>query len=220
MGDAQNTRGSDKGRTPGQRLAALQGRVSWKRRRQVALDYLKTIYRYNGETGAFIIDVRLLDYSQAFSQWDSAWAEVREVAHGLVQYLKECSDDIPFRSPIEIVFSVTEPRDHDTEQRIIRGVRSYFRYEMFVERTRLRRLLRRGVHYMFVAALFLAAAAGLEPVLPAGLVGVTVREGLYVGGWVFMWESISQVSFQRANIRRTISDYSRFFNASIRFEST
>ncbi|MFO8063696.1 MAG: hypothetical protein R6V29_03585, partial [Spirochaetia bacterium] len=53
--------------------------------------------------GSFIIDVRLLDYSQAFSQWDSAWAEVREVAHGLVQYLKECSDDIPFRSPIEIV---------------------------------------------------------------------------------------------------------------------
>ncbi|MFO8063122.1 MAG: hypothetical protein R6V29_00645 [Spirochaetia bacterium] len=127
MGDAQNTRGSDTGRTPGQRLAALQGRVSWKRRRQVALDYLKTIYRYNEQTGSFIIDVRLLDYSQAFSQWDSAWAEVREVAHGLVQYLKECSDDIPFRSPIEIVFSVTEPRDHDTEERIIHGVHSYFR---------------------------------------------------------------------------------------------
>ncbi|MFW5797592.1 MAG: hypothetical protein ACOCXE_03695 [Spirochaetota bacterium] len=194
--------------------------MRWKHRRAMALEYLRSIYRYNEESGAFIIDVNLPDYSHAFSQWDSAWVEVREVAPGLFQYLKECSDDIPFRSPLEIVFSIHDPRDYEAEEQIIRGIRNFFRYEMFVERARIRKLVRRGLHYVGVAVLFLVAAAGLEPVLGSDIVGATVREGLYVGGWVFMWEAISQAWFQRASIRRTIAAYERFFDASIRFESS
>lgn len=193
--------------------------MRWRRRRAQAFEYLKTIYRYNEDRGAFIIDVRLPEYSHAFSQWDNAWVEVREVAPGLFQYLKECSDDIPHRSPLDIVFAIPEPRDHDAEEQIIRGIRNYFRYEMFVERARIRRLVRRGVHYVGVAVFFLVSAAALEPVLRSDIVGATIREGLYVGGWVFMWEAISQAWFQRITIRRTISDYARFFDASIRFES-
>lgn len=193
--------------------------MRWKTRRRIALEYLKSIYRFNEETGAFIIDVRLSDYSRAFSQWDSAWVEVREVDPSLVQYLKDCSDDIPFRSPVEIVFAVRDPRDTEAEEQIVRGVRNYFRYEIFVERGRLRRMFRRSVYYGGVALFFLALAFAAQPVLPEGVLGAAVGEGIYVGGWVFLWEAISQLIFQRAAARRTIADYRRFFDAPIRFET-
>ncbi len=193
--------------------------MRWKKRRSIALEYLKSIYRYNEEAGAFAIDVRLSDYSRAFSQWDSAWAEVREVDPSLVQYLKDCSNDIPFRSPVEIVFAVSDPRDAEAEEQIVRGVRNYFRYEIFVERGRLRRMFRRSVTYAGVAILFLAFAFAVEPALPDGVIAAAFGEGIYVGGWVFLWEAISQLIFQRASARRTIADYRRFFDAPIRFES-
>lgn len=194
--------------------------MKWSARRKAAIEYLKTIYRFNSEHGAFLIDVRLPDYSRAFSQWDSAWFEVREVDPGLVQYLKDCADDIPYGYPVEIVFSVSDPRNPQTEERIIRGVRNYFRYEIFVQRKRIRHLVRRGSWYCIVAICFLVAAATIDPLVPDGVLSATVNEGLAIGGWVFLWEAISQMFFQRGAIRRTISDYARFYEALFRFESS
>ena len=194
--------------------------MGWRRRRRQAFEYLKTIYRYDETSGAFIIDVQLPEYSQAFSQWESAWKEVREVAPGLVNYLKECSNDIPFRAPIELVFSVTDPRDFEAEEFLIRGIRNYFRYAMFAERVRIRRMVVRGVYYIAVAVALLAIGNLIDPMLSEGLASLTLRQGLNVGGWVFMWEAMTQVLFQRATIRRTIADYARFYDAPIRFESS
>ncbi|MFP4644073.1 MAG: hypothetical protein ACLFM0_06945 [Spirochaetales bacterium] len=194
--------------------------MGWRRRRRQALEYLKTIYRYDENSGAFIIDVQLPEYSHAFSQWESSWKEVREVAPGLLNYLKECLNDIPFTAPVELVFSVTDPRDFDAEEHLIRGIRNYFRYAMFAERVRIRRMVSRGVYYIGVAVALLAIGNVLDPALSENLVSLTLLQGLNVGGWVFMWEAMTQVLFQRASIRRTIADYARLYDAPIRFESS
>lgn len=192
---------------------------SWNRRRKIALEYLRSIYRYDPDTGAYTIDIRLPDYPHAFSQWAHAWEEVPEANPGLVQYLKDCSDDIPFRAPINIVFGIEDPRDRKLETRLIESIRKYFRYELFIERRRIRRLLRRVLTYVAIALGFLAVGILVEPLTTGKVFLMTVHQGLYVGGWVFLWEAIHQLSFQQATIRRTIADYERFLEAEIRFES-
>lgn len=190
-----------------------------KTKRRIALEYLRSIYRYDEETGAYSIDVRLPDYTHAFSQWAHAWEEVPEVNPGLVQYLKECSDDIPLGAPVNIVFGITDPRDRSLEERLIESIRKYFRYELFIERRRIRRLLRRVFHFLLIALVVLTAGIVLEPRAQAHFLLLTLHQGLYVGGWVFLWEAIHQFTFQQASLRRTVADYERFLDAEIRFES-
>ncbi|SIQ23002.1 hypothetical protein SAMN05920897_105141 [Alkalispirochaeta americana] len=192
--------------------------VKWNQRRAVALEYLRKIYRYDPETASYTIDVRLPDYSYAFSQWAHPWEEVPEVNPGLVQYLKECSDDIPYEAPLQIVFGIEGPRGQAMERELSISIRKYFRYELFIERRRLRRLWQRALHYMAISVVFLIAGTLLGPETGDHLVRLTLRQGLNVGGWVFMWEAIHQITFQQQNLRRTIADYTRFLDARISFE--
>ena len=193
--------------------------MTWRQKRRIALDYLRSIYRWEPESGVYTIDVRLPDYSHAFSQWSHAWEEVPEVDPGLVQYLKECSDDIPFAAPISIVFGIRQPRDYQLESQLIESVRKYFRYELFIERRRLRRLLQRVASLVALALVLLAASSFFSAFTSGRLLAATANQGLTVGGWVFLWEAIHQLSFQRSTIRRTIADYERFLSAQIGFES-
>lgn len=193
--------------------------INWKNRRRIALEYLRSIYRYDPDTATYTIDVRLPDYAHAFSLWAHAWEEVPEVNPGLVQYLKECSDDIPFEAPVNITFGMDDPRDPKVEDRLANSIRKYFRYELFIERRRIRRLLRRVLQYILLALTLLAAGIIVEPHLTGNVLLLTLHQGLYVGGWVFLWEAIHQFSFQQAALRRTVADYERFLRAKIRFES-
>ncbi len=195
-------------------------RFNWNTRRRVALEYLRSIYRYDPTTETYTIDIRLPDYANAFSQWAHAWEEVPEVNPGLVQYLKECSDDIPFRAPLRIVFGIDDPRDQALEAQLITSIRKYFRYELFIERRRIRRLLQRVLQYATIAIGVLTGGILLETVQPQSLLLMVLHQGLYVGGWVFLWEAIHQFTFQQATLRRTVSDYERFLRAEIVFESS
>lgn len=200
------------------RWSILKRMIGLVRRRRVALEYLRSIYRYSGETGTYTIDIRLPDYSHAFSQWTHEWEEVPEVNPGLVQYLKDCSDDIPSGAPVAIVFGVENRRDPMLEAQLITSIRKYFRYELFVERRRIRRLLARVLQYAVIAAGFLTSGIVLEPASRTSILFMTFHQGLFVGGWVFLWEAFHQFSFQQANLRRTVADYERFLHAEIRFE--
>lgn len=138
---------------------------------------------------------------------------------GVVQYLKECSDDIPLDAPLAIAFGLESGRDRNLEAQLITSIRKYFRYELFIERRRIRRLLKRVLQYVGIALAFLTSGIALEPASRGHLLFMTAHQGLYVGGWVFLWEAFHQFSFQRATIRRAISDYERFLKAEIRFDT-
>lgn len=193
--------------------------MSRSARRRTALEYLRSIYRYDSTTGTYAIDIRLPDYDYAFSQWTHAWEEVPEANPGLVQYLKDCSDDIPFQAPIEIVFGMEVSRDPIKEERLTDSIRKYFRYELFIERRKIRRLLARVTQYMAVSFFLLTGGLLLEAFIADHLLLRVLHQGLFVGGWVFLWEAIHQFSFQQSSLRRTVADYRRFLEAKIRFES-
>jgi hypothetical protein len=188
-------------------------------RRKAALEYLRSIYRYDSATGTYTIDIRLPDYDYAFSLWTHAWDEVPEANPGLVQYLKDCSDDIPFRAPIQIVFGIEASRHEEKEARLTDSIRKYFRYELFIERRKIRRLLSRVMQYIVVSFSLLTAGLLLEAFIADHLLLRIIHQGLFVGGWVFLWEAIHQFSFQQSSLRRTVADYRRFLEAEIRFET-
>ena len=180
------------------------------------LDQLKKLYKQN-ENGAYIIEVFLDKYIHAFNEWDRAYLEVRDLSPGLIHFLEKCSQDIPFKHDIEIMFAVSERGDLETEKLIIRGIKSGFTYKILKEKDHLSGMVKKILKYFGVSLFFLVTAFSVEPVLPDTLMANTAREGLMIGGWVFLWQAISLFSFNIGSITKKIKEYERFLMSEITF---
>jgi len=177
---------------------------------------LKNLYKQNQE-GDFVLEAFLDRYIDAFNEWDSAYLEIRDLNPGLLHFLERCSQDIPFKYGIELLFSVSEPREEETEKLIIRGVKANFSYKILREKTDLRLLFRRIKKYFAVAISLLILVFSLDPVMPQTLMARTLKEGMMIGGWVFLWQALSLFSFNRGEIVRKIRHYERFLSSKVSF---
>lgn len=65
------------------------------------------LYRKNHNTGRIIIDIALDDYLDFFHEWDNSAFRKRDIHAELAQFLDLCSEDIPLRKKLEIVFSLS-----------------------------------------------------------------------------------------------------------------
>ncbi len=177
---------------------------------------LKNLYKQNDE-GNFILEAFLDRYIDAFNEWDSAYLEIRDLNPGLIHFLERCSKDIPFKYGIELLFTVSEKRKKETEDLISRGVKANFSYKILREKTNLRLLLRRIKKYFAVSITLLLLVFSLDPILPGSLMTRTLKEGMMIGGWVFLWQALSLFSFNRGEIVRQIRHYERFLDSKVSF---
>lgn len=183
-------------------------------------EYLRKVYKENPETGNFVIEVLLETYLYAFNEWDSAYFQRRDLDPDLIRFLESCSSDIPLQYGVELSFSVFSERKEETEKMISNGIKSYFYYSIHSEEVALRDMRAKMAMYVGASISFLVLAffAGNIPV--ENVLTITLNEGLYIGGWVFLWEAISLFSFNRSKIYRKIKEYKRFLKAPVYFEYT
>lgn len=66
----------------------------------------EALYRRNKDTGRIIIDIALDDYIEFFHEWDNSVFKKRDMHPELAEFLDICSEDIPLREKLEIVFSI------------------------------------------------------------------------------------------------------------------
>lgn len=121
---------------------------------------------------------------------------------------------------MELCFTVVDERDEKREEKIKEGIVNYFSYSIFSEENSLRDLVRKMLVYVAISISFLLLASFLDNILVINLFTTTLKEGLYIGGWVFLWEAISLLSFNRGKIKQRIMDYRRFLHAPVNFVYT
>ena len=66
----------------------------------------ESLYRKNPDSGRVIIDIALEDYLVFFHEWDNSALRKRDIHSELVEFLDLCSEDIPLRKKLEIVFTL------------------------------------------------------------------------------------------------------------------
>jgi hypothetical protein len=181
------------------------------------IEYLKQVFRENPQTGSLIIEVLLEKYGFAFNEWDSSFVKRRDLDPDLLHFLESCSRDIPLKYGVELSFTVYDERDEQREKMIQEGICNYFAYSVFSEESTLRDLARKMLIYVAVSVSFLLLASVLDTFVALNLFTTTLKEGLYIGGWVFLWEAISLLSFNRGKIKQRIAEYKRFLHAPVNF---
>lgn len=182
-------------------------------------DYLDKIYEKNLDTGNYIIPISLDKYNDVFNDWDNAPFKKRDMDPDLADFLEDCSEDIPFKYGVDVCFYISQQgKDENREQALISGFKNYYYYYYMSETKFLKESYKKILKYIvmsfsFLIIIFLSTGVHKENILVS-----TVKEGILIGAWVFLWEAISFFFFKKVDVTEKIKKYKRFKECSIYFK--
>jgi hypothetical protein len=179
----------------------------------------RTLYRRNEENGRIIIDIALDDYHEFFHEWDNSVFKKRDPHPELAEFLDLCSEDIPLRKDLEIVFSLSAPQPNPEKEEQIRV--SYLNYYNSLHRleTRKTKKLLRISAIMLVISLTLLFAYGLfSDYRASSLLSKVLFESILIGGWVFAWEAVHTLFLDIFAPFHRFREIKRFLRAELKFK--
>lgn len=181
--------------------------------------YLKKIYRFNEESKAYIIDVSLDYYQELFNDWDGSPTRKRDLDPELVTYLEAASLEIPRKSNVEISFSLPlSEKNCDKEKKATDGINTNFLTALYFTKKALSYNLRKIILFVLLGVIFIMAAYIIQYKIDLTIGFDVLIEGLFIGGWVLLWEAFSLFFFSMHELRREKSMYLRFLNSEIVFD--
>jgi hypothetical protein len=183
------------------------------------MGYLEKIYEKDAETGAYVISVALDGYGDVFNEWDPAPFKKRDLDADLRKYLENCSSDIPFDCHTIVCFNVPEgERDEKKEESVVSGLKNYFSFYLSSRGYELKVARKRGLLFAAISAALLFTAVSLSSYASIDSLYLVFIEGIYICGWVFLWEAISTSVFKSKKAKTEYHYYKRFSESPIRFK--
>ncbi len=190
--------------------------MKFKRRYQDSMQYT---YKINTDTGAYLVEVRLDDYEEMFRGWDASPAVHREMDPELLRFIEESGFEIDLNEQIEFIFFVEEKnRDDEKEVASISAIRNNFRMAIYRTDRILMKNRRKILMYVLISLLFLIASYTVPTFTNIDVVFQIFVQGLFVGGWVFLWEAFSLFFFVSHDVRQKRKRYVKFMESAIAFK--
>ena len=131
--------------------------------------------------------------------------------------MEDSIDDIPQKYDVDICFYlVSETQNTDREKVILSWFKTFYTFYIEIEKNKIKKHIKTALLYMLISAVFLILSY-FGIIYRSNIAIYTLTEIIVVGGWVFLWEAISQVFFETKTNRKLIKNYRRFINAPISF---
>jgi hypothetical protein len=182
------------------------------------LDSLKEIYPFDPQTRSFTIPARLGKYDDFFNPMDPSPSPARDLAPELVEYLGQCSEEIPATYPLRIALEIQqEVCNAQREAECLASLRAFYQHLIFVTQAQVRRKRGRALKYLLVSILCLAAYLYAGQWDLAAFFWNLLKEAVLIGGWVFMWEAVTLNFIETDNQAEEIKKYRRLIGAGIFF---
>ena len=178
---------------------------------------LEKIYERNPINGNYIIEVALTDYAGIFNDWDHAPYKRKDIHPELLGFLEDSIDDIPMPYNIDICFYLAqETQNKDRELVISAWFKTFYTFYIEIEKAKIKSIVQHAIKYMIVS-IGLLVFSYFSVLFKSSLIIYTLKEVVIVGGWVFLWEAIAKLIFERKTVVRVIKNYQRFISADISF---
>jgi hypothetical protein len=182
------------------------------------IDLLSKIYDRDPETGNFIIKLSINEYTDIFNELDPSPLRRRDVAQPVVDFLDDCSADIPLKYKFELqILCPREIMNEGREHRTMNGLRTFFSYMVLIYKKDLRVLSQKALMYFVTSIVLIVGSLYTSARFPSDLFFKTLVEGLSIGGWVFLWEAIVLSFFKSRKIRIKRARYRRLLAAPVSF---
>ncbi len=178
------------------------------------------IYAIDTANNAYMIEVALDHYTDIFSEWDPAPFKRRELDPDLQLYLESSADEIPLKYSIEVCFTLPPGiRDAAMEDDVRAGLRNSVDFKLYLFRKEIRLINIRTARYVIAGLGTLLVARLAEP-LDINIFTSVLTEGLFIGGWVFLWEAVSLFFFSNRDLYNRYRTYKRLRNSEVIFSES
>ena len=183
--------------------------------------YLKEIYDQDPASNAYIIEVALDDYADIFSEWDPAPFKRRDLDPDLEEYLLGGAAEIPRKESVIICFVIPARKvNAETEAEALAGLKNSFIYKRYQLKKSFNKSNSYAIRYLILGFLFLWLGRSVTGNLIADLVSSLLSEGIFIGGWVFIWEAVYQFFFQNRELYTNYQIVKRLQLAPVVFRET
>jgi hypothetical protein len=178
----------------------------------------ETLYRKNNATGRVIIDIALEDYLEFFHEWDNSAFRKRDIHPELAEFLDLCSEDIPLRKKLEIVFSLnTDEISAEKEEQIRISYKNYYNSLKRLVNRKAERFFKVSAILLLTSIVLLSAYTLLREVTNHSIISDVLLESLLIGGWVFTWEAVHLLFLDIIEPFRRRREIKRFLETEITF---
>lgn len=185
---------------------------------QNQIKFLKSYYPFIKKMNSFVLEISLDSYAEIFNDFDPSPYRKKDLNPELVDYLDDCSADIPLKYPLILQFNV--PKNHvdsDEEKRVKDGLKAYYAFGTFGAHNEYKKLIYQSILNVIIATILLSISILFEFFHPGEFFLSVIQAGITVGGWVFLWQAITMVVFERKSIKKKYLTYKRFNEAIIKF---
>ncbi|WP_088889326.1 hypothetical protein [Leptolyngbya ohadii] len=177
-------------------------------------------YKIDRSTNLYMIEVGLDQYEDIFNEWDPAPFKRREIDSDLRLYLEESSDEIPFQYSIELCFIIpVSAYDSRIEAEARKGLINSFAFKLHLLRRQIRQTNVQMLRFVVLGFIFLAAAAIFNQKDEETIILSTLTEGVFIAGWVFLWEAVSLFFFTNRELYHRYQTYRRIQAAPVVFQT-
>lgn len=180
---------------------------------------INNYYNINKKTSAYMIEISLDDYAELFNGWDASPLRRRDLEPELLEYIEQAGKEIPIKNNVELyLYLPSELRDDEKEFRSRTGIKNNFRMVLFLINRSLKNIYRQIMTNIVISTLFLIAAYLIKNNINLDMFSTIFVEGLYIGGWVLLWEAFSLFFFNSYEIRQRKKIFLRFIDMDILFK--
>ncbi|MGM0498838.1 MAG: hypothetical protein ACQERL_01355 [Bacillota bacterium] len=182
---------------------------------------LRYIYHTNRHNNAYLIELNLDKYEDLFNSWDGSELDRKELDPELSQFLERASYELPIKENIELCFYLPEDKKNKKMEADSKAtIKNNFRMNLFFIDQNLKNNNKKIATYISMGVLFLITAYIIPENKDLSLLISLLMEGLFVGGWVFLWEAFSIFFFGSRELKNKKKRYFRYLDSKIVFEYT
>lgn len=179
--------------------------------------YFQKLYKFDEESNSYLIDVALDNYDDVYDDWDASPFKRRDIEDEFNDFVVNSSEDIPFNFNILIVLYLPiSKKDEQKEATLISAYRNHYAYALERMNKVKSNLYKKTSSYLFLS-IFLLTIAYFFFRGDGNLVSSVLHEGIFIGGWVFLWEFFTSIFIIRREMQDEYKLYKRLYSSEIKF---
>ncbi len=133
------------------------------------------------------------------------------------EFIITSAEDIPSKYNLIIVLHLPESKkDEKKEKSVTSAYENFYLYAAAKERRNWLRLRKKTMLYFILSIILLGVGYFYLDETDQVVLNV-IREGVFIGGWVFLWEAITNIFIIRHEVKSVMSLYKRLYLSIIRF---
>ena len=176
------------------------------------------IYPYDPETNTVTVPMQVGSYNELYNPIDPSPAPTRDLSQEVVDYLNQCSEEIDESYKVRLTIEITsEDRNPTFETQCGYSIKNFYQHEIAITQNRIKRTRSSAFKHFLVSLACLTTYVVSYQFKLEGLVFDVIKEAILIGGWVFMWESVTHNFIQVAPIQDEIKRCQRLIDAPVIF---